>query len=75
MRGYTVEIAATATDTASGAVTLTATVRKDGTALTAAEVLRVGAVKWYRADTGARAGVGLTLAASAGARSLARLEG
>lgn len=74
-RGYTVEIAATATDTASGAVTLTATVRKDGAALTAAEVLRVGCVKWYRADTGARVGVGLTLAASAGVRYLARLEG
>lgn len=75
MRGYSVEIAATATDTASGAVTLTATVRKDGTALTAAEVLRVGCVKWYRADTGARVGVGLTLSVAAGTRYLARLEG
>ena len=75
MRGYSVEIAATATDTASGAVTLTATVRKDGTALTAAEVLRVGCVKWYRADTGARIGVGLTLSATSGVRYLARLEG
>ena len=74
-QGYTVEIAATATDTASGAVTLTATVRKDGTALTAAEVLRVGCVKWYRADTGALVGVGLTLSATSGVRYLARLEG
>lgn len=74
-RGYSVEISASATDTASGAVTLTATVRKDGTALTAAEVLRVGCVKWYRADTGARVGVGLTLSATSGVRYLARLEG
>ena len=74
-QGYSVEIAATATDTASGAVTLTATVRKDGTALSAAEVLRIGCVKWYRADTGARVGVGLTLSASSGVRYLARLEG
>lgn len=74
-QGYSVEIAATATDTASGAVTLTATVRKDGAALTAAEVLRVGCVKWYRADTGALVGVGLTLSATSGVRYLARLEG
>ena len=77
LRGYEVEVTATAPDITAGSptVTLTATVRKDGTALTAAEVLRIGCVKWYRADTGALVGTGMSCTVSARARYTARLEG
>lgn len=75
-RGYSVEVSASAPDiTGGGTVGLTAKVRKDGAELTATEVLRVGCVKWYRADTGARVATGLSCTVSADARYIARLEG
>ena len=75
--GYELEVTATATDLTadSPTVTLAATVRKDGAALSAADVLRTGCVKWYRADTGALVGTSMTCTVSAQARYIARLEG